>query len=212
MPIALGSDIGGSIRIPAHFNGIVGFKPTQNRLTYIGGNSARITGFDQGMGHFQATGGPLAHSVRDCIEFFKVQSIENAHLTDPFRAPITFDQKKIDDINADHSKVKVGFLKETEFLPVSDTVKRAMDITRQALKEDGYEVVDFEISREHYSFARNTLIAMVINGTVWELAKDLYRNGERETFAVWINVFFLNRSSYIQRLLRGIMRAVGIGR
>jgi Asp-tRNA(Asn)/Glu-tRNA(Gln) amidotransferase A subunit family amidase len=95
VPIALGSDIGGSIRIPANFNGIVGFKPTQNRLTYIGGNSARATGFDQGMGHFQASGGPLAHSVRDCIEFFKIQSIENAHLTDPYRAPVSFRQDLI---------------------------------------------------------------------------------------------------------------------
>ena len=46
VPIAMGSDIGGSIRIPAHFSGLCGFKPTQNRITYIGGNSARITKFD----------------------------------------------------------------------------------------------------------------------------------------------------------------------
>ena len=32
VPIAFGSDIGSSLRIPAHFNGIYCFKPTQGRL------------------------------------------------------------------------------------------------------------------------------------------------------------------------------------
>jgi Asp-tRNA(Asn)/Glu-tRNA(Gln) amidotransferase A subunit family amidase len=36
VPMALGSDIGGSIRAPSHFCGIYGFKPTPQRLTYKG--------------------------------------------------------------------------------------------------------------------------------------------------------------------------------
>ena len=77
---------------------------------------------------------------------------------------------------------------------MSDSVKRAIDITRKALEEDGYQVVDFEITPKEYAVARNSLIAMVVNGTVWELCKDFYRNGERETLGVWVNSFFLNRS------------------
>ena len=34
---ALGTDTGGSCRIPAAFNGIVGFKPTQRRVPLDGG-------------------------------------------------------------------------------------------------------------------------------------------------------------------------------
>ena len=36
VPFALGTDIGGSIRGPAHDNGIVGFKPTSQRSTTRG--------------------------------------------------------------------------------------------------------------------------------------------------------------------------------
>mgnify|MGYP006105374227 CR=1 FL=1 len=133
-------------------------------------------------------------------------------MTDPFRAPISFNQKKIDEINADHSKIKVGMLKETPFLPVSDSVKRAMEITRKALEDDGYQVVDFEITQEQYAFARNTLIALVINGTVLELCNDFIRNGERETFGVWINAFFLNRSRFERGFLRKVLRIAGLGR
>ena len=42
VPIAIGSDIGGSIRIPAAFNGIVGFKPSGGRLSNLGMCSARF--------------------------------------------------------------------------------------------------------------------------------------------------------------------------
>ena len=71
VPIAIGSDIGSSIRIPAAFCGVYGFKPTQNRLTLIGMNPGRFS-HDLTYDHFMPVAGPLAHSVRDCIEFFKI--------------------------------------------------------------------------------------------------------------------------------------------
>ena len=72
VPIAMGSDIGSSIRIPAHFCGVVGFKPTQGRISPKGMNAALTLNFDSSWGHFMPVAGPLAHSVRDCVEFFKI--------------------------------------------------------------------------------------------------------------------------------------------
>ena len=73
VPLALVNDIGGSIRIPATFNGIVGFKPTQGRFSNRYSSDARVIDFTMNSGHFKTASGPFAHSVNDCIEFFKIQ-------------------------------------------------------------------------------------------------------------------------------------------
>ena len=54
---ALGSDTGGSCRIPAAYNGIVGFKPTQRRIPIEGGVPLSFT-----LDSF----GPLARTVECC--------------------------------------------------------------------------------------------------------------------------------------------------
>jgi aspartyl-tRNA(Asn)/glutamyl-tRNA(Gln) amidotransferase subunit A len=55
---ALGTDTGGSCRIPAAFNGIVGFKPTQRRIPLDGGVPLSFS-----LDSF----GPLARSVECCV-------------------------------------------------------------------------------------------------------------------------------------------------
>lgn len=56
VPIALGSDTNGSIRVPSSFCGLVGLKPTYGRLT-----RARTFPFVASLDHL----GPLARSTRD---------------------------------------------------------------------------------------------------------------------------------------------------
>ncbi len=56
-PLGLGSDLGGSIRLPAHYCGVVGLKPTHGRVPLTGHWPEVLLGF------FHA--GPLARSVED---------------------------------------------------------------------------------------------------------------------------------------------------
>ncbi|MGF1937010.1 MAG: amidase [Nostoc sp. ChiQUE02] len=62
-PLELGSDIGGSIRVPAHFCGIYGLKPTEHRVSTFG-HIPELPGTPKTIRHLQ-TIGPLARSVED---------------------------------------------------------------------------------------------------------------------------------------------------
>ena len=58
VPCAVGSDTGGSVRIPASFNGVVGYKTSTGRIDTTG-LVPLARSYD--------TIGPLARSVEDCI-------------------------------------------------------------------------------------------------------------------------------------------------
>lgn len=60
VPLSMGSDTGGSIRIPASFNGVVGYKTSSGRYP-MGGVYPLSPSLD--------TIGPLAHTAADCALF-----------------------------------------------------------------------------------------------------------------------------------------------
>ena len=72
-PAGLGTDTGGSCRIPAALCGVIGFRPTTGR--YDGDGVVPIS-------HTRDTVGPLARSVRDIALFDSVLSGDNTELVD----------------------------------------------------------------------------------------------------------------------------------
>ncbi|TNE81789.1 MAG: amidase [Bacteroidetes bacterium] len=63
-PISIGSDAGGSIRVPAHFCGVYGLRPTENFISNRG--HLKVPGKSQGRRHI-VTPGPLANSLDDLV-------------------------------------------------------------------------------------------------------------------------------------------------
>lgn len=64
-PVSLGSDMVGSIRIPAHFCGVAGLKPTAGRVVSTGHFPP-----SEGINSLSATVGPIARTVEDLALIF----------------------------------------------------------------------------------------------------------------------------------------------
>lgn len=67
--IGIGTDIGGSIRVPAMCNGVYGFKPSDHRIPYGGQQGTGIQGISRTS--VQAVAGPIARSMDDIDTLMK---------------------------------------------------------------------------------------------------------------------------------------------
>lgn len=76
-PLGLGSDIGGSIRIPAHYCGVFGLKPTEGRVPQSG-HIPPLPGSPNWIRHLAASG-PLARSVADLRMCLKIIAGPDGH-------------------------------------------------------------------------------------------------------------------------------------
>lgn len=137
VPVALGTDTGGSIRQPAAYCGIVGLKPTYGRVSRYG-LVAFASSFDQI--------GPMTLTVEECETVFSV--IAGKDQKDPTCMGETYAcQVPLQDF----SKLKVGIL--SDLTGVSPDVAKAYQGFCQELQEAGAQVerIEFVLPQEAVS-------------------------------------------------------------
>lgn len=108
--LGIGSDIGGSLRIPAEFCGIYSLKPSSNRLSFKG--HAEYTPTFNGQINIPAVMGPLGNSPDDLALFMKTanepSSYANNPKSDPYTLNIPFDCKLYQNF-ATSKKLRIGY-------------------------------------------------------------------------------------------------------
>jgi Asp-tRNA(Asn)/Glu-tRNA(Gln) amidotransferase A subunit family amidase len=87
-----------------------------------------------------------------------------------------------------------------------------MNLAEKALKDEGYDVVQFDITPEEYSLARDSVIAMVVNGTCWDLSNDFDMNGEKLTIGVHTNMLLMKAGPILRVFINMLLKAIGMGR
>jgi fatty acid amide hydrolase len=128
-PLGVGTDIGGSIRVPAHFCGIAGFKPTLDRLP-MRGIGAGIPGQEA----VRAMCGPMARTARDLQLVMSALDPRRLSALDGRVPPLPFSEAEL-------GRPRVGMYLDDGILPPSAAVARAVRRAAEALGTRGCEVV-----------------------------------------------------------------------
>ncbi|KAL4484612.1 hypothetical protein ABPG74_019789 [Tetrahymena malaccensis] len=159
-PIGLGSDQGGSIRIPAAMCGIYGFKPTSGR-SLINGLTHYSEAFD-GQTINKACAGPMGKSMDDIILLFKalcdpnILKEYNIGQIDPNLTILPIDENALND---SRKKRRFGYFKTLEVIDSCLAAQRAVDISIEKLRNQGHEVIEVEIPKQNeiiHAFLQNS--------------------------------------------------------
>jgi amidase len=128
----VGSDGGGSIRVPAHFSGICGLKPTAGRVPATGH-------FPNSVGPFALIGvvGPMARTVQDLKVLFEV--MQGPDVGDPSAAPVSVRWPDRDELK----KVPIGYFEDDGRTPVTADTRAAVRTAAEALTRAGFQVEPF---------------------------------------------------------------------
>ena len=155
--MAVGSDVAGSIRIPACFTGIVGFKPTSSRSSMKGSMKPRKNDRVNTAVLIPAVNAPMARCVDDIALFLKGYWVPQLFHGDKNMAPLPFDERAY----TAEGSLTVGYFDTDGWFEPCRTSKRAVHDTINGLKKAGHKCVPFTPPRDGW-YTYGLLVA--ING------------------------------------------------
>ena len=128
----LGSDSGGSVRVPAHFTGICSLKPTPGRIPGRGHLPPCV-------GPFSILGaiGPMARTIADVALLFRTLSGQDP--LDPVSPPLALRDPTPGDLRQN----AIGCFEDDGLVPVTRETRAAVNAAAQALRDAGFRVTPF---------------------------------------------------------------------
>lgn len=145
--VALGSDTGGSIRLPASYCGLVGLKPTYGRVSRYG-----LIAFASSLDQI----GPITRTVEDAALLLNViAGHDEKDSTSLNQAAPDFTK----DLRNDLKGVKIGYIKELCSEGLTPEVAEAIQKSIETYKSMGAEIVEISLPLIKYSIAVYYVVA-----------------------------------------------------
>lgn len=128
----LGSDSGGSVRVPAHFTGICSLKPTPGRIPGRGHLPPCV-------GPFSILGaiGPMARTINDVALIFR--TLGGRDPEDPVGAPSALREVSLEELRSQ----PVGYFEDDGLVPVTPETQAAVRAVAETLRQAGFRVEPF---------------------------------------------------------------------
>ena len=145
--LALGSDTGGSIRLPASFCGVVGMKPTYGRVSRYG-----LIAFASSLDQI----GPFSRTVEDSALLLEVISGHDPHDSTSLNIPV---EHFAGHLNDDIKGKKIGVISDLMTDAVSDDVRKAVEKAVEVYKSLGAEVIEVSLPKLKYSIGIYYILA-----------------------------------------------------
>jgi len=171
--LELGSDLGGSVRVPAHYCGVFGFKPGAFRVSgngHIPGAEAPGIGAGSSTLAFMATPGVLTRSAADLKLAFNVIAGTDPEAPDlpPMSVPA----------DTGPSKFRIAWTDGFPGIQVSKDTQDMMAATAAALADAGHvveqvqpEALDFSAAREAWGVITGCLMGSGVNPAIRRMLK-----------------------------------------
>ncbi len=147
VPFALGSDTGGSIRQPASFCGVVGFKPTYGRVSRFG-----LIAFGSSLDQI----GPITTNFVDCAHLLNIIcGFDEYDSTTSKKNVPDFTKSLIDNIRG----LRIGLPREYFGEGLDSEVEKAVRETAELLEKEGAKIVEIALPHTQYAVATYYIIA-----------------------------------------------------
>ncbi|XP_054427611.1 vitamin D3 hydroxylase-associated protein-like [Pteronotus mesoamericanus] len=140
--LGMGTDTGGSIRIPSSFCGVCGLRTTGYRISYTGVASAV-----KGKKSVITVAGPLARDVDSLVLCMRALLSKNMHQLDPTVPPMPFREE----VYSSNRPLRIGYYESDGYTEPSPSMLRAVRLTSRLLHDAGHEIIPFSIPRVEYA-------------------------------------------------------------